>query len=105
MSPLLALVTGGGSGVGRAVAHRLADAGWRVAILGRRADALAATAAHAPDRIRPEVCDVVDAAAVAAVCDRLRADWGGLDAVVNAAGTNIPTRSWTTVSAADFREV
>jgi len=102
---LSALVTGGGSGVGRSVTKHLVQAGWRVAILGRRAEALDATAALAPDRIRPEICDIVDPDAVAAVCDRLRADWGGLDALVNAAGTNIPVRSWKEVSPADFREV
>jgi NADP-dependent 3-hydroxy acid dehydrogenase YdfG len=91
--------------VGRAVAHHLARDGWRVAILGRRRGPLEATAALAPDRIRAEVCDVVDPDAVAALRDRLAADWGGLDAVVNAAGTNIPTRSWKQVTAAEFREV
>jgi NADP-dependent 3-hydroxy acid dehydrogenase YdfG len=102
---LSALVTGGGSGVGRAVTKHLVQAGWRVAILGRRAEALEATVALAPNRIRAEVCDIVDPDAVAAVRDRLQADWSGLDAVVNAAGTNIPVRSWTQVTPADFREV
>src|SRR3954465_11376187 len=93
--PLSALVTGGGSGVGRAVTRHLADAGWRVVILGRRPEALASTASYHPHRIRPEGCDTVDPDAVASLCKRVSTDWGGLDAVINAAGTNIPVRSWT----------
>ena len=61
-----AVITGAGSGVGRAIALKLADQGWRVAIVGRRAEALQETiqlaGSHA-SRITHHVCDVGDAAA------------------------------------------
>ena len=46
----IALITGAGSGIGRASALALMDAGWTVVLAGRRAGELQATAAHAPDR-------------------------------------------------------
>jgi NAD(P)-dependent dehydrogenase (short-subunit alcohol dehydrogenase family) len=55
--------------------------------------------------IRAEQCDITDADAVARVRDRLRDDWKAIDAVVNAAGVNIPRRSWSDVSTEDFRNV
>lgn len=101
-----AVVTGGGSGIGRAIALRLGRDGWRVAILGRQAVALHQTAAMARQaEVRVEPCDVVDADAVRVVRDRLRDAWGGVDAVVTAAGTNLVERALTSVSAADFRRI
>lgn len=49
MSARVAVVTGAGSGIGRAVAEAMLDAGFRVALAGRRADALEETAAGHPD--------------------------------------------------------
>ena len=51
MSSKHAVVTGAGSGVGQAVALKLAEQGWRVAILGRREEALKATAKLAGKRV------------------------------------------------------
>ncbi len=101
-----AIVTGAGSGVGRAVAVRLASEGWRVAAIGRRLDALRETAWLAPGgEIRLEACDVTDTQAVEAVRDRIRADWGAVDAVVASAGVNIPRRGLTELSTEDFARV
>jgi NAD(P)-dependent dehydrogenase (short-subunit alcohol dehydrogenase family) len=101
-----AVVTGGGSGIGRAVALRLARDGWRVAILGRQAGPLRETAALAPQPgIRVETCDVVNPDAVDAVGQRLGDIWGSVDAVVTAAGMNIPKRALADVSAMDFRRI
>lgn len=57
-------ITGGGSGLGAAVARRLAAAGWRVAVAGRRMAPLEALAAESPNDIRAVPLDVTDAAAV-----------------------------------------
>ena len=101
-----AVISGGGSGVGRATALRLARDGWRVAVLGRRRDPLDQTAALGPPGlIRAEICDVTDAAAVASLRDRLLAEWQEVDAVVNAAGTNVPRRALDVLSVDDFREI
>lgn len=79
----VALVTGGGSGIGLAAAEALARDGAVVAIAGRRADVLKAAAG---DRFTPYVCDVTDADAVDALVAAIEADHGRLDIVVNNAG-------------------
>jgi NADP-dependent 3-hydroxy acid dehydrogenase YdfG len=101
-----AVVTGGGSGVGRAVAIRLAREGWHVAVLGRRAAPLHETEALARgDAVIVAPCDVADAAAVAKVRDRILAAWGGVDVVVAAAGTNVVRRSLPELSVGDFQHI
>lgn len=80
-----ALVTGGGSGVGAAIAHALAGAGCKVTITGRNAAALDAVSA-ADERIRPAVADVTDPEALAkAVASATDGD-GQLDLVIANAG-------------------
>lgn len=100
-----AVVTGAGSGVGRAVALKLAQQGWRVAILGRRAAALQESiqlaGVHAP-RITHHVCDVSDANAVAQAAPQILAEFGGAEVLVNAAGLNVPRRSLEVLSPADY---
>jgi NADP-dependent 3-hydroxy acid dehydrogenase YdfG len=103
----IAVVTGAGSGVGRAVAHKLAAAGWRVALIGRREAALRETAATAqePQRLTVVPADVGDVEQVRRAFETIRA-WAGADGVellVNAAGTNIPRRSLTELSVADYQ--
>ena len=67
----IALVTGAGSGIGRAVAIRLSQAGLRVVLAGRGAGALAVTAAACPGPALAVPADVTDPRAV----DRLFARW------------------------------
>ena len=99
-------MTGGGSGVGRAVALRLAGEGWRVAVLGQQVRMLRETAELAPaGAVLPVPCDVADAGAVAHVRDRLMAVWEGVDAIVNAAGTNLARRALVDVAVEDFTHV
>lgn len=78
-------ITGGGSGIGRELALALAHRGWQVAISGRRAEALAETAAllgAAPGRIQPFPVDVTDAAGLEATCVAIETALGPLDMVV-----------------------
>jgi NADP-dependent 3-hydroxy acid dehydrogenase YdfG len=100
-----AVVTGGGSGVGRAIALKLAEQGWRVAIIGRRAEALQESirlaATHAA-QITALVCDVADPAAVAAMGKEVLAAFVAVDLLVNAAGTNAPRRSLEVLSSDDY---
>lgn len=80
----VALVTGASAGIGQAVARNLLEAGMRVATCARRADRLAAVGGG--DRHLPIACDLRDEPAIAAMFDRVRAAWGGVDVLVNNAG-------------------
>ena len=87
----IALVTGAGSGVGRAVAAGLMRAGWTVALVGRREDALAATAALAdPAQSMVLPADVSQPVAVDAVFAAVEARFGRLDLLFNNAGRGTP---------------
>jgi NAD(P)-dependent dehydrogenase (short-subunit alcohol dehydrogenase family) len=104
----VAVVTGAGSGVGRATALALAREGWRVALIGRQKAALDATAAlfvaeQSPFHIVP--CDIADEAAVAACGKEILERLGPVDVLVNAAGTNTPRRSLEELSPADYRRL
>lgn len=98
------VVTGAGSGVGRAVALKLARQGWRMALIGRRLEALRETAdlAGSDSGSLCYPCDIGDATAVAAAGDRILADFGTVEVLVNSAGTNVPQRSLEVLSLADY---
>ena len=102
-----AVVTGAGSGVGQAIALRLAAEGWQVALVGRRAETLADTIRRNPEPnlLRPYECDVADPDAVAAMATQVQADLGVVELLVNAAGTNAPQRSLATISRATYDEI
>jgi uncharacterized oxidoreductase len=78
------VITGGGSGIGLAMARSLADEGAHVVITGRNQTKLAAAASHHA-HISAQVCDVADEAAVVALRDAMDAA-GGTDMLVNNAG-------------------
>jgi NAD(P)-dependent dehydrogenase (short-subunit alcohol dehydrogenase family) len=98
------VITGAGSGIGRACAHAFLKAGWRVGLVGRRQDALEETAAgHDEALVLP--CDVTDEAAVTRAFAKVAGAWGHLDAVFNNAGTNVPPATVDEISVADFVSV
>ena len=102
-----AVITGAGSGVGRAVAIALAAKGWHLALVGRRAEVLQETAALAAQpggHIGIHPCDIGDAAAVAVVGKAILAEAGagGVEVLVNAAGTNAPKRALEVLSLEDY---
>jgi len=95
-----AWITGGGTGLGRAMALRFAALGARVAVSGRREGPLAETVAAiraASGFATMAPCDVRDPAAVGAALDRVAAEMGGLDILVNNAAGNFlcPTEQLT----------
>ncbi len=99
------VVTGAGSGVGRAIVLKLAEEGWRVAIVGRRAEALQETSRLAganASHITHHVCDVGDAAAVAAMSKCILSESGEVELLVNAAGTNATRRLLDVLSLDDY---
>lgn len=88
-STKIALVTGASSGIGEAVAERLARGGYHVVAVARRADRLAKLAARldqAPGTVSPAVVDVTDRAAMVQLADKTVADHGRIDVVVHNAG-------------------
>jgi NAD(P)-dependent dehydrogenase (short-subunit alcohol dehydrogenase family) len=85
----VAVVTGAGSGIGRAVTVGLLGAGYRVALAGRREQALHETRAAAPEACNRAVVvptDVTDAEAVHALFEGVLAEWGRVDLLFNNAG-------------------
>lgn len=82
------LITGAGSGVGRATAHAFLAQGWQVGLVGRRTAPLEETAGDdANALILP--CDVTDEAQVDAAFGKAVAEWGRLDALFNNAGVSL----------------
>jgi NAD(P)-dependent dehydrogenase (short-subunit alcohol dehydrogenase family) len=87
MPERFAFVTGAGSGIGRAAALALMEAGWTVALGGRRRDALEETAARgAPGKALCLTCDVADPAQVASTFAAIKTAFGRLDLLFNNAG-------------------
>lgn len=104
----IAVVTGAGSGIGRACALALLADGWSVGLIGRRAEALQATAAQAGDaaaRALPLPCDVGQEEQVAAAFETLRQCFGRLDLLFNNAGMGLPPATPDLVSGADWRRI
>ncbi|MET0428899.1 MAG: SDR family oxidoreductase, partial [Microvirga sp.] len=90
-SEKIALVTGAGTGVGRAVAHGLIQAGYTVALAGRRREPLDETAADFPPaRTLVVAADVTDPASVRAMFAQVRRSFGRLDLLFNNAGVGAP---------------
>jgi NAD(P)-dependent dehydrogenase (short-subunit alcohol dehydrogenase family) len=87
----ITVVTGAGSGIGRATAHALLEAGWAVVLAGRRREMLEETAALAeapPPRTLVVPTDVRDPASVTALFDRVKETYGRIDLLFNNAGTS-----------------
>ncbi|MFC6705067.1 SDR family oxidoreductase [Flexivirga alba] len=102
----VAVVTGAGSGIGRAVAVGLAGAGFEVALAGRRADALEETAALIdPDSCMALPTDVTEEPAVVTLFDRCVERFGRVDVLFNNAGVSSFAAPFDQISLADWRAV
>ena len=89
----IALVTGAGSGIGRAVSLALHENGWAVVLAGRRANELEKTAAqakHSDGRMLAVPTDVSKPEAVRALFSKIKEAFGRLDLLFNNAGTGAP---------------
>jgi NAD(P)-dependent dehydrogenase (short-subunit alcohol dehydrogenase family) len=95
------IITGAGSGIGRATARAFLDAGWRVALVGRREAPLGETAGgHANAMVVP--FDVTDAGAVAEGFARVEREWGHLDVLFNNAGVGLPATMIDEIAVEDW---
>jgi len=102
--PRTILITGAGSGIGRATARHFLRAGWRTGLIGRRRAALEDTSEDAANAlILP--CDVSAEAEVPQTFDRAMAAWGRLDVLFNNAGQALAAALPDAVSASDFRRI
>lgn len=110
----IALVTGGGTGVGKAMSRALSAAGWRVVIAGRRKDVLDKAASELSAETGGDVvgiaADIGDPASVRALFDEVEGKFGRLDLLVNNAGRSnssvpleeISFEEWSSVVAANL---
>jgi len=98
------VVTGGGSGIGAAIAVGLAGAGCRVAINGRRQERLDEVVGSYDGTvpILAKTCDVADRDAVAAYFEWAHGELGQVDILVNSAGINTPRRAVAELDPADW---
>ena len=104
----VAVVTGAGSGIGAATALGLAEDGWTVLLVGRRADALARVAVRGetlPGALEPLPADVTDEASVRALFDEAVDRHARVDLLFNNAGTGAPARDLDTIPLAEWEAV
>jgi 3-oxoacyl-[acyl-carrier protein] reductase len=101
------VVTGAGSGMGRAMAHEFVSLGGRVAVLGRSAANIAETAASIDnlDFAKPYQVDVTDEEQVKSVITSILADWGRVDLLCNNAGVLGSYRSAHEVTLNEWNEI
>jgi len=104
----VALITGAGSGIGKACALALADAGWSLALCGRRLDRVSGVCEEAVAKGAKAIAvqaDVGDPAAVAALFGEVEARFGRLDLLFNNAGTGAPPKPLEALTVEEWRRV
>jgi NAD(P)-dependent dehydrogenase (short-subunit alcohol dehydrogenase family) len=101
----VAIVTGGGTGVGRAAAQALLGGGWRVVVAGRRPEPLQEVAQGAPGRALGVPTDITDADSVRALFDATVKAFGRVDLLFNNAGTGLPANPLEDMAVADWKRV
>lgn len=99
-----AVITGGGTGIGAAIATTLADQGFSVTLIGRRLEPLQQLAASLGNNVQAVACDVTDIDATAAAFSTACASFGVVDILVNNAGA-APTSPFHRLGADDWRKV
>ena len=101
----VAWITGAGTGIGESGAIKLAEAGCKVILSGRRTAPLENVAAKIPGDVTIEPLDVSDHDDVMAVAERIVGKYGRIDIGVFSAGINIKDRNWPVVSIDDWNSV
>jgi NAD(P)-dependent dehydrogenase (short-subunit alcohol dehydrogenase family) len=104
----IALITGAGSGIGRACALALAEAGWSLALCGRRLDRVEAVSGEVREKGADALAveaDVGDPEAVARLFEAVEQRFGRLDLLFNNAGTGAPPKPLDELTPAEWRRV
>jgi NAD(P)-dependent dehydrogenase (short-subunit alcohol dehydrogenase family) len=101
----VAIVTGGGTGIGRAAALALLGAGWRVAVAGRRPEPLQELVKAAPERALAVPTDITDPESVRKLFDATVEAFGRVDLLFNNAGTGLPANPLEDMAVADWKRV
>lgn len=107
-SPKIALITGAGTGIGRAAALALAQSGFSVVLAGRRSEPLEAVALQVKSASGTALAmpaDITDEASVRVLFARIESVFGRLDVLFNNAGTNLPAGPMEDVTLAQWRSV
>jgi NAD(P)-dependent dehydrogenase (short-subunit alcohol dehydrogenase family) len=97
------IITGAGSGVGRATAQAFIHAGWDVGLVGRREDPLHDTKGDSDALVLP--CDVTDEGQVDAAFGKAAQTWGRVDALFNNAGVSLGGAPIDELAVADIRNL
>jgi NAD(P)-dependent dehydrogenase (short-subunit alcohol dehydrogenase family) len=105
MTHKIALVTGAGSGIGRAVSLALAGAGFSVVLAGRRIERLREVAREGGDCCAAIAADVTEESQIKALFDAIQSRFGRLDLLFNNAGTAAPPTAFEDVPAAQWRSL
>ena len=100
----LALITGGGSGIGFHIAQCMTEAGSRVIITGRREEVLKEAVAILGDKARYIVNDVTDTAGLSDLVEKIERESGPITTLVNNAGINMKKPIWE-VTDTDFDKI
>ncbi|MBS57992.1 MAG: oxidoreductase [Chloroflexi bacterium] len=101
----VAWVTGAGSGIGESAAIKLADAGCKVILSGRRRNMLEEVTEKIQNQVSVEPVDVSDFDSVVSVANRIVENYGPIDIGVFSAGINIKNRDWPVLSVEDWNQV
>ena len=107
MTNKVALVTGAGTGIGKAAALAMLKDGYRVALVGRRKELLDRTAADsgAKDRAMPLPADITQPSEVKRIFTRVKEAWGRLDVLFNNAGMGAPAIPMEDLSVEQWKAV
>ncbi|SVC79422.1 uncharacterized protein METZ01_LOCUS332276 [marine metagenome] len=102
LSRQTAVVVGGGSGMGEAIALGLASEGASVVVAGRRQAKLDEVARQGGEKILTHTVDVADRDSVKSLFEWIREQFGQLHLLVNCAGANVPKRSMAELAPGDW---
>jgi NAD(P)-dependent dehydrogenase (short-subunit alcohol dehydrogenase family) len=100
----IAIVTGGGSGIGLAIAQSFVQQNIYTIIVGRDGKKLAAAQKQLGELCEPQVCDLADLSSIPALVERIIEAHGHIDILVNNAGINMK-KEFTEVTDEDFQKI